>query len=102
MKQERILGTGGFVERVLSESREPAGRDSTSSFRDSGAIDKGVRDVIGRGGAVIRGLHISRFQDIAKNNAKDHGVIQLDQQRSLYTSLNFYVKQRGAYLLASF
>lgn len=61
MRQERILGTKDFVERVLSESGELSGQDSTSSCRDSGAIGKGVRDVLGRGGAVIRCLHVCQL-----------------------------------------
>ena len=40
--------SGDPVERVVSESGEPAGQGSTSAFRESGAIDKGVRNVIGR------------------------------------------------------
>jgi hypothetical protein len=61
VRQERILGTKDFVERVLSESGEPAGKDTTSAFRDSGAIGKGVRNVIGRGSAVIGRYHIGHF-----------------------------------------
>ena len=53
MKQERVLGTKDFVERVLSESGEPARQDSASAFRDSGAIGKGVRNVIGRGARLL-------------------------------------------------
>ena len=49
------------MERVLSESGELSGQDSTSSCRDSGAIGKGVRDVLGRGGAVIRCLHVCQL-----------------------------------------
>jgi hypothetical protein len=41
------------VERVLSESGEPSGQGFASAFRDSGAIGKGVKDGLGRGGAVI-------------------------------------------------
>jgi hypothetical protein len=61
----RILGTGDFVERVLSESGEPAGQDSASSFRDGGAIGKGVRNVLGRCGAIIGWFHIGHFQEFA-------------------------------------
>ncbi len=46
MKQERILGTKDFVERVLSESGSGRG-EIPPSFRDSGAIGKGVSNVIG-------------------------------------------------------
>ncbi len=56
-------GSRDFVERVLSESGEPAGKDSESGFRDGGAIDKGARDVLGRGGAVIGCLHIGHLKD---------------------------------------
>jgi hypothetical protein len=49
------------VERVLSESREPVEQDSATSLRDSEGIDKGVWDVIGRGGAIIRGHHVCHF-----------------------------------------
>ena len=49
------------MERVLNESGEPAGQNSTSEFRDSGAINKGVRNVIGGGGAVTRCFHIGQF-----------------------------------------
>jgi len=61
VKQERILGTGDFVGRVLGESGEPDGQDCRSSFRDSGAIGKGVRDVLGRGGVIIGRLHVGHF-----------------------------------------
>jgi hypothetical protein len=49
------------VERVLSESGEPAGKDSTSAFRNRGANGKEVRDVLGGGGMVIGCFHIGRF-----------------------------------------
>ncbi len=61
MKQERILGTKDFVERVLSESGEPSRKESTGALRDSGAIGKGVGDVIGRRGAGIGGFHFGHF-----------------------------------------
>ena len=61
MKQERIPGTGEFMERVLSESGQAEGQDSTSAFRSSGAIDKGITDVLGRGGANIEYFHIGHF-----------------------------------------
>jgi hypothetical protein len=41
--------------------RMPVGQDSTSGFRDSGAIDKGISDVVGRGGAVIGCVHICHY-----------------------------------------
>jgi hypothetical protein len=56
-----IMGTGDFMERVLNESGEPAGQDSTSAFKSSGAIGKGVRNVLGRGGAVIDCFHVCHF-----------------------------------------
>lgn len=49
------------MERVLSESGQASGQDSESAFRDSGAIGKGARDVIGRGGGVIGCLHVRHF-----------------------------------------
>jgi len=49
------------VERVLNESGEPAGQDFTSAFRDSGAIDKGVRGVVGWDSAVVGCLRMSHF-----------------------------------------
>jgi hypothetical protein len=48
-----------------------AGRDYESSIRDSGAIDKGVRDVIGRGGAVIGCFQIRHFQDFAEDSPRE-------------------------------
>jgi hypothetical protein len=65
VKQERILGTGDFMERVLNESGEPAGKESAGAFRDSGAIGKRVGDVIGRGDAIVGCLHVCHFQDSA-------------------------------------
>jgi len=65
VKQERILGTGGFVERVLSESEEPAGQDPANSLKDSGAIDKGVTYRLGPGGAVIGCFYVCHFYDFA-------------------------------------
>ena len=49
------------MERVLNESEEPARQDSASAFRDSGAIDKGVENVVGGGSAIIGYLHICHF-----------------------------------------
>jgi hypothetical protein len=77
MREERILGTGDFVERVLSESGEPLRYRSgpveqskrletilkgECQFRECGAIGKAVRDAVGRGGyerdaALIIRLH---------------------------------------------
>ena len=60
------------MQRVLSESGKPAEQSSGAAFRDSGAIDKGVKNVPGgaaRGGAVIGCLHVRYFQDL-------HGVAQ--------------------------
>jgi len=34
LRQERILGTGDFVERVVSESGEPSANDFRGAFRD--------------------------------------------------------------------
>jgi hypothetical protein len=48
---------------------EPVGQDTTGSFRDSGAIGKGVTYRPGGGGAVIGCLHIGQFQDL-------HGIAQ--------------------------
>lgn len=61
VRQERILGTGDFVETVLSESGESAEQDFTSVLRNSGAIDKGDRNVMGESGAVIRSFHVRHF-----------------------------------------
>jgi len=72
VKRGRILRTGDFVQRVLSESGKPAEQSSGAAFRDSGAIDKEVKNVLGgaaRGGAVIGCLHVWHFQDL-------HGVAQ--------------------------
>jgi len=56
---QRILGTGDSVERVLSESGEPSGQDSGSAFRDSEAIGKGVRDILGRSSVAVGHLHMA-------------------------------------------
>ena len=42
-------------------SGKPSRQDSTSAFRDSGVIDKGVRYSPGGGGAVIGCLHVCHF-----------------------------------------
>jgi hypothetical protein len=42
-------------------SEEPAGQDSRSSFKDSGAIDEEVRDVVCGEGEVMRRLHVCHF-----------------------------------------
>ena len=62
------LGGGGGSKESLSEvcgggsnSGEPSGQDSTSAFRNSGAIGKGGRDVIGGAGAVNGYLHVCDF-----------------------------------------
>ena len=59
----KILRAGDFVQRVLSESGKPAEQSSGTAFRDSGAIDKGVRMSLA-GRAVIGCLHVSHFQDL--------------------------------------
>jgi len=50
-----------FVEREVNELGESAGQDSTSAFRNSGAIAKGVKNHIGKGGANIEYFHIWHF-----------------------------------------
>jgi hypothetical protein len=40
---------------------ESVAGDPAGLLRDKGAIDKGARDVIGRGGAVIGCFHICHF-----------------------------------------
>jgi len=77
-----ITGTKDFVERILSELGELAGQSFASAFRNTGAIGKGVRDVLGRSGTVIGCLHIGHFLDIAKKRPRKQRVIQLGQQRS--------------------
>ncbi len=45
-----VLGLLGGV----SESERASGQESAGAFRDGGAIDKGVTNVRGRGGPIIR------------------------------------------------
>ena len=59
MKPGRILRTGDFVQRVLSESGKPAEQSSGAAFRDSGAIDKGVKNVLGGAARAARLLGVS-------------------------------------------
>jgi hypothetical protein len=73
VRQERILGTGDFVERMVSETGKPSRQDSPSSFRDNGAIGKGVRNVIGRGGAIIGRLHVGHFLKYFREQPKKAG-----------------------------
>ncbi len=63
MKRGRILRTGDFVQRVLSESGKPAEQSSGAAFRDSGAIDKGVKNVLG-GAARLLGVSTSGISKI--------------------------------------
>ena len=66
-------------EIALEELQMRSRRGGTSSLGNNGAIDKGVRIVTGGSGAVIRGLYVCHFQNIAENNLKEHGVIYLSQ-----------------------
>jgi hypothetical protein len=40
-------------------------------IRDSGAIDKGVRNILGRGGAIIGRFRVGHFSDFAKKKPRE-------------------------------